>query len=359
MTGILQNSFERTIDKNIIEDRQLGSDIYPYLAYKSGAEKKQLEDVVTMLRETKLGKELVEDAQKHQTVIMLESLSTSHGSYDDEKNLVCLQSMANIDRQITTAAHELRHAQQFNNGVTMNAFTDVPKDYLHSQWTIEADANVASCLVAWEYMQQGNSKPMAAYSVENGNIAQPFMEAAKKGGIEDGSAHCTAFFAWFSDMGLRDAYESNYVRNYNRRRGKARLADLQTALRREIPIAENVSHMCKKEDGAPYLTGKEAESFFNRPEMNSVSHETYWAIYRALRDTGHFDMSTDSKEEMSKRNYSVRESYCELSREQMLEKRQKGAAEKISLTRLLKDGKPAVSPVLAAALAKKAKGAGK
>lgn len=359
MTDILQNSFERKIDRDIIEDRELGSDVYPYLAYKSRSEKEQLENVVSMLRETKLGKELVDDAEKHQTVIMLESLSAAHGSYDDEKNLVCLQSIAGIDRQITTAAHELRHAQQFNNGVTMNAFTDIPKDYLHSQWTIEADANVASCLVAWEYMQQGNPKPMEMYSVENGNISKPFLEAAQKGGIEDGSAHRAAFFAWFKDMGLRDAYESNYVRNYNRRKSKARMSDLKTALRREVPIAQNVDKMCTREDGRHYLTGKEAEAFFKQPEMNSVGHETFWAIYRALRDTGHFDMAANSNEEMRKRNYAVRESYYELSRDQTSEKRLKETMPRISLTKLPKTEKQEFSPIFTAALAKKAKGAGK
>lgn len=357
MTDILKNSFERKIDKEIIADRTLGSDVYPYLAYKSDAEKKQLESVIAMLRETKLGKELVEDAQKHQTVIMLESFSASHGSYDDEKNLVCLQNSAGIDRQITTAAHELRHAQQFNNGVTMNAFTDVPKDYLHSQWSIEADANVASCVVAWEYMQQGNSKPMEAYSVENSHISKPFMEAAEKGGIEDGSAHRAAFFGWFTDMGLRDAYESNYIRNYNRRKSQARMSDYQTALRREVPIADNISKMCRQGDGH-YLSGKEAEDFFKKPEMNSVKSETYWAIYRALRDTGHFtEFCPDAKEVMGQRNYSIRESsYYEISRQQALENRQKEAAAKISLAKLPKAEKPAVS---AAVLAKKAKSAGK
>lgn len=299
---------------------------YPYLVGNDS----RLEELIAVLRTTKLGKELLDDAEKYGTKITTAALSSAHGAYDDESNVVMLGSGGSFDRQITTLAHELRHAQQFKNGVQLNALTDVPKDYLHSQWTIEADANVASCLVAWDLKQQGNPGPMQAFAQENGHITKPFEAAAEKGGIENNLAQKEAFRAWFTDMGIRDAYESNYLRNFDRRKRKASRAELDTALQRSVPVTENVAKVCRT-NGTPYLTEKETKDFFDRPEMSSVKHETFWAIYRNLRDVKHFDFLSDAKEIMKKEgNFSIRESAYYEIRRPSLERRQAQAAAKIA-----------------------------
>lgn len=322
---ILQTTFVSSSDGMQTNSQESGFS-YPYAAENDS----RLKELIDVLYTTKLGKELLDDAEKYGTKITTAVLNGAHGAYDDEANVVMLGSNGSFDRQITTLAHELRHAQQFKNGVQLNALTDVPKDYLHSQWTIEADANVASCLVAWDLKQQGNPGPMQAFAQENGHITKPFEAAAEKGGIENNLAQKEAFRAWFTDMGIRDAYESNYLRNFERRKRNASSAERDAALQRSVPITENVAKVCRT-DGKPYLTEKEAKDFFDRPEMSSVKHETFWAIYRNLRDVKHFDLLSDAKEIMKKEgNFSIRESaYYEISRPS-LKQRQTQAAAKIA-----------------------------
>lgn len=300
--------------------------VYPLLA----GDTDRLEKLIAVLRTTKLGKELLDDAAEAGVTIATASLSGSHGSYNDEKKLVTMDTAGSLDRQVVTLAHELRHAQQFKNGVLLSAFKDAPKDYLHSQGLIEADANAASCVVAWDLKQQGNAKPMDEFAEEHPKIATPFLQAAEKGGAENGLAAKQAFYGWFDDVYIRRAYERNYLRNYEFIKRNASLAERATALQRSVPVTENAAKICKI-NGQEYLSENEVKEFFARPELTSVGHETYWAIYRNLRDAKGLGFDNDPAAVMKQEgNFTIRESddYYEISAS--LRQKQKNAADKIA-----------------------------
>jgi len=290
----------------------------------------RLEQIVAVLRTTKLGTKLLDDAAEAGITITTEALCGSHGSYNDEKKLVMIDTAGSLDQQVITLAHELRHAQQFKNGVRLNAFTDIPKDYLHSQGLIEADANVASCIVAWDLKQQGNSKPMDEFSKEHPKIAAPFLQSAENGGAETGQAAKAAFYGWFDDLAIRSAYERNYLRNYEFTKRNSTSAEKATALQRSVPVTENAAKICKI-DGQTYLSEKEVKEFFDRPELTSVGHETFWAIYRNLRDVKNIDLLRDPQEVMKKEsNLTIRESGDYFEIKNPIDQRQISAAAKIS-----------------------------
>ena len=317
-----QTVFNKPVAEMPISDEK---STYPYVV----DDNERIHQAINILQKTKLGAELLKDAEKAGVHIQIDVLNGSHGCYSSEQNAVRLNAGDSFDRQIITLAHELRHAQQYQRGLQLDAFLDVPKNYLHSQWMIEADANVVSCLVAWDLNQQGISKPMQSYSAENDHIFKPFEKEAKVGGIQSGSAQKAAFYGWFTDMYIRTAYEKNYLRNFDFKKRRASLKDLKTALQRPVSLTDNIAKVCLI-DNKQYLSAKEATDFFAKPGLNSVQHETYWAIFRNLRDIKGYDFMADPKDVMKKEgDLTIRESYYDIPRPS-LKQRQQQAAEKIA-----------------------------
>lgn len=119
---------------------------YPFLDDASPV----LCEAVKILQKSKTGRELLECAAAYGTKINTECLNASYGSFNDETKQIFIAAGSDKNRMVITLAHELRHSQQFQNGVLLSAYADRPKDYLQSQGVIEADANVMACQVGWE-----------------------------------------------------------------------------------------------------------------------------------------------------------------------------------------------------------------
>lgn len=312
---------------------------YPFIADNS----EKLYRAVKILQKSETGRRLLADAEKYETKIALHPLKASHGSFNDETRQIYINEGSNEDRTVITLAHELRHSQQFQNGVLLSAYADRPKDYLQSQGVIEADANVIACQVGWELQQAGIPEPLAELKKEDRNVVSAFVTEAEKGGIESGTAHGKAFYAWFDDLSLRESYEKNYIRNFECHKRRATREEQMTCLQRRVPVADNIEKVCKFNEKT-YLDAKEADAFFKKPEQSSVTHETYWAIFRNTRDALNLGFMAPAEEVMEKAGgFTEREStdwYYDLPKnlanEQKLVRRQKEAAEKISQFRSMK-----------------------
>lgn len=324
MTSQLSEVFEH---KAVDNEQSSSVSGYPYL--KDGAEK--LNALINVLKTTKLGAELLADAEKnHITITMNPNMGGSHGSYSSEGDIVCIKECDHPDRQVITLAHELRHAQQFKNGVLLDAFVDQPKNYLHSQGVIEADANVASCLVAWDLNKQGNTNPMKLFAEEDKHVFAPFYEKAVEGGIETGEAQKAAFKGWFTDEYIRSAYEKNYLRNFRCTKERLSMAEQKKAFSRTVSVEDNAEKVCLL-DGKPYMSRQEITEFFSQPAQNEVGHETYWAIFRNLRDYKGYPFNVEADALMKKEtNFSIRESCYYDAKIPSVEERQQQAAKKIS-----------------------------
>ena len=151
---------------------------YPFLDDTSPA----LCEAVKILQKSKTGRELLDCAAAYGTKINTECLNASFGSFNDETKQIFIAAGSNKNRMVITLAHELRHSQQFQNGVLLSAYADRPKDYLQSQGVIEADANVMACQVGWELQQQGINEPMEEFKKEDRDVVSAFLNAAEKGG---------------------------------------------------------------------------------------------------------------------------------------------------------------------------------
>lgn len=268
---------------------------YPHIEPSS---RERVSQLLAVLGMTKQGKELIADAKEFGVKIMTDNIR-AHGSFDDETNVVKLNCGGTFDRQLATLAHELRHAQQFKNGVQMNALKDRPEDYLHSQWLIEADANVSACVATWELKQMGIEGPYNALMKDDKHILEPFTKSAEQGGLETGDAQRAAFEGWFTDTGIRGCYDANYIRNFEYRKRNATKEERAEQFTRAVPVEDQVKKVCNVQ-GKSYMSGEQAKEFFARPDINNVSDNTYWAIYRNLRDVRQFEFLAQAKDVMEK-----------------------------------------------------------
>ena len=159
---------------------------YPFLDDASPV----LCEAVKILQKSKTGRELLECAAAYGTKINTECLNAS---FNDETKQIFIAAGSDKNRMVITLAHELRHSQQFQNGVLLSAYADRPKDYLQSQGVIEADANVMACQVGWELQQQGIKEPMEEFKKEDRDVVSAFLKSAEKGGVENGTAHGERF----------------------------------------------------------------------------------------------------------------------------------------------------------------------
>lgn len=125
-------------------------------------EAERIKALLDELSKSKLGKKLIDDAVDHKTTIAFDGAMRAYGSYDEVKNHLRLNPSHSHDRLVGTIAHELRHSQQFQKGILLDALLDTPKSYIQNQAAIEADASATACAVCYDLALQGNEKPLEA-----------------------------------------------------------------------------------------------------------------------------------------------------------------------------------------------------
>ena len=74
---------------------------YPFLSGDTAA----LEGLISVLRTTKLGSELLNDAAEAGVTITTAKLNGAHGSYREDGKIVTMDLSGSADRQIVTLAH--------------------------------------------------------------------------------------------------------------------------------------------------------------------------------------------------------------------------------------------------------------
>lgn len=265
----------------------------------------------------------------------------AYGSYDEVENLLRLNPANSKDRLVGTMAHELRHAEQFQKGIQLDALLDTPKTYLQNQAVIEADASTTATAVCYELALQGNDKPLESLREKDPHIVNPFQNAAAQGGLANGDAHRAAFKGWFTDYSTRDAYDSLYVRMYEQRQRKASSAEQDRSLLREVPVEGMAATVCSLPDGKPYMPEKETKDFFADPDRSTVSYSSFNATYMYLFRRFRLDYKLEAEGNMKKFGLTMRPAFGYMPRPVVpeplplptVENRQAAAAEKIAAAR--------------------------
>lgn len=250
---------------------------YKHLVYKTNEELELLESVLAEIRKTKLGKQLIADAEAYGTTIEITSGMRAYGSFDEFTKQIRLNANGDKDSLVGTLAHEMRHSQQFQKGLRFHALYDTPTSYIQNQTVIEADASVAATELCYDLATQGNSAPLEALRKKYAHIVNPFQNEAIKGNLANGGAHKAAFYAWYTDYFMRDAYETNYCKMYTQLYRNSSREESDQKMTRTVPVRETIDLVCQY-NGKPYL-GKEADDFFASEDMHTVSYERFNMIY--------------------------------------------------------------------------------
>lgn len=276
MSEVISNAFEN--QQTVTPVKKDVEPSYPYLVYESQQDLDRLEAALTELRKTKTGAQLIADATEHKTPIRLNGAMRAYGSYDEVTNDLKINANNDENRMVGTLAHELRHAQQFQKGILLDAYLDTPKTYIQNQAAIEADASATSCAVCYELALQGNDKPLEALRQKDPHIVNPFQNAAVKGGLSDGSAYQAGFKGWFTDYCTRDSYDILYIKMTRQRRSNCTREEEDKKFERVVPVADVVEKVCTC-NGKPYMSRQETEEFFSTPDASTVSFERFNNIF--------------------------------------------------------------------------------
>lgn len=270
---------------------------YPVIQAADENEESRIKAVMDEMAKSKIGKQLIADAVEHKTTVAFDGAMRAYGSYDEVKNHLRLNPTSSHDRLVGTLSHELRHAQQFQKGILLDALLDTPKSYIQNQAAIEADASATSCAVCYELALQGNEKPLESLREKDPHFVNPFQNAAVKGGFENGEAYKAAFKGWFTDYCTRDSYDCLYVKMVRQRKSNCTREDEEKAFMREVPVNDIVQKVCTC-NGKPYLSEKETREFFSTDDAKTVSFERFNNIYANCYRPYKLDYSKGQKDEM-------------------------------------------------------------
>ncbi len=359
MSEVISTAFEN--QQSATPVKQGAEPSYPYLVYESQEDLDRLEAALTELRKTKTGAKLIDDATEHKTPIRLDRAMRAYGSYDEVTNNLKLNANNDENRMVGTLAHELRHAQQFQKGILLDAYLDTPKTYIQNQAAIEADASATSCAVCYELALQGNDKPLEALRQKDPHFVNPFQNAAVKGGLVDGSAYQAAFKGWFTDYMTRDSYDILYIKMARQRRSNCTREEEDKKFERVVPVTDVVEKVCTC-NGKPYMSRKETEEFFSTPDASTVSFERFNNIYANCYqkfDLKYSDMENEMKNKLGltvrpHSNYMPRPPKTEPLPIPTVENRQALAAEKIAAAKQEKTAENKTKIPLNALLQKRA-----
>lgn len=298
MSEIIQSVFENQNPADQKQDKIQPS--YPFLVYEKQEDLQRLEEILGQIRQSKTGRQLIDDAEKHQTSICLDDGMRAYGSYDEVGNHLKVNAKSDLNRQVGTMAHELRHAQQFQKGIIMDAYLDTPKTYIQNQAVIEADASATAAAVCFELALNGNDKPLESLREKDAHIVNPFQNQAVKGGLNDGSAYQAAFKGWFSDYSTRDCYDILYIKMVRQRFKNCTREEEEKKFERVVPVNDIVQKVCLCQ-GKPYLSEKEADAFFSTQDACSVSFERFNNIFGNCYMKFNFDFSKPQEEVMKEK----------------------------------------------------------
>ena len=273
---------------------------YPFLVCENQEQKQKLEEILFFVASCKTGKKLIDDAIKHNTVISLDPAIRAYGSYDEVKNILKINEKSGLHQQIATMAHELRHAQQFQNGILMDAYLDHPKCYIQNQAVIEADASACATAVCFQLAVKGYQEPLEALRQKDPHIVNPFQNQVALNKKIDEKAYAAAFKGWFSDYSTRDAYDSLYIKMVRQRFKNASREDEEKKFERVVSVNDIVKSVCSC-DGKTYLSEKQTADFFSTQDACSVSFERFNAIYANCCSKFNFDWTKPQDEVMKEK----------------------------------------------------------
>ncbi len=178
-----------------MEDLSLGNNFY----LNSQDQKERLNDIKSILLESRLASAYINTAEKYGVEIMM-SEQVEKAFYDRRSGRILLYPHMDIMDQILLIVRELRRHWQHRQGVLINPLTFIPEHAILINRAQEADLYVSVIRIAWELQLAG--KKDVWERVENSPLSDLARAYAREAfldfrTINNGVASASVFEAWF------------------------------------------------------------------------------------------------------------------------------------------------------------------
>lgn len=165
-----------------------------------------LTHAIRLLRMSPTGNALYERAMNAGYRFELDSTLDCCGTADSETKTIAISSRYEANQMVSTLAHELRHAWQFEDGIIQRAGVH-PDDILLFQRATEADAEAVSAVVCLELRREEFGLPMYEMFRATPKIIRGISDEAGDGPIGPRAVRA-AYDAWFEDKGRMKYYDN-------------------------------------------------------------------------------------------------------------------------------------------------------
>lgn len=212
-----QISLIEAYDKELSAEQGQGvvKPVVPIKITGSEEDKNNLAKLVNRLAKSEHGKKVLEVACDAGVELTGLNLTDCGGCYDHSQKLAIISLNRDENKQLSTLAHELRHAEQCKSKEEL-AFVSTTrcdiKTQLMGQRAIEADAYTYHSLCMWELDKAGEKGLFDDIKRDIPDIAKGIEKAVRPNGTLDvAKAMENGFKGWYENTSLRDSYEEGMV----------------------------------------------------------------------------------------------------------------------------------------------------
>lgn len=249
---------------------------------RNAREKAQIMKLKLLLERAPSGRGLIDFAEKSK--IRIAFSNAEGGGAIFQGNAVKISRRAPAKLQPLWLAHELRHAWQQRQGLSMSRVLNIGDAILNTRFQ-EADAFSLEAQIAWELEQAGIKGTWRRYKREEKRLAEIFERAAfaMPAAVKTGLARRAAFNEWFRTP-HRDSYDADIIDDCERQcenvvKGKRACVTFDRKRPAEAPQRMSVAYL--REFGllgeGNYLEGANTHApLYTGP----VSNENYKKIKR-------------------------------------------------------------------------------
>ncbi len=245
-------------------------------------EKKRLTEIVNKASESKLGKETLEFAAKNGFTLDFTSILGVSGVCDGNKKTLSIDPFGHNNNLACILVHESRHACQIirEPWLSNRDKNSTIKTQVMMLRAMEADAQRASCVAAWQIKQNGDAKVYTTFARKNRFTAEPFEKALNEGRSLD-EASTEAFKGWYDNDNIKTSYEKSFFIGQLgalKKEGKDDILEFS----KNITNQDVADKICIDDDGKSYFTDNpkifESESFLgiNKETMSFLEDLMKW-----------------------------------------------------------------------------------
>lgn len=269
MSSVLAKVFSSKLVRGAYPDEKPAVD---FQMEGSAQERKRLSSMINRVaKASPFGKTVLETAAKGgYTLAFATSGISVAGSCCEKKKTILLNPFYSDSRLLTTLVHESRHAEQFIHGADSDFGKRTVKSELMYFRAMEADAEAAAAVSAYEMKENGDGASWRKFRSESPDMAYSLSAVALNAGRTTDRMLAAAFKGWYENKPIKDAYEESYIVETMDSAMKAK-KEAEYPYDREETSSGIVNMVCRGENGCYF---KDNPDVLEHPDRLDISAST-------------------------------------------------------------------------------------